>query len=158
MVHYKKVYCPNHPAAQKDGRVYEHRLVMEKKLGRYLKDNEEVHHIDHNPRNNNPDNLMLFTNHSEHTRHEMIGNIRNKKDMSDRVCNKCNKSDDELPKRKDTGSADWYSQDSNWLCKNCYQKISIKSLQYQKEYRVKNRDKIVTYLRDYYKRNKKGVV
>lgn len=40
--------------------VLEHRLVMEKKIGRYLKNDEVVHHIDGNPSNNSPENLQLM--------------------------------------------------------------------------------------------------
>jgi len=46
--------------------VFEHRLVMEKHLGRYLTKEEVVHHIDFNRENNNINNLHLFPNHSEH--------------------------------------------------------------------------------------------
>ncbi len=44
----------------------EHRVVMEKKLGRYLTSEEVVHHKDFNPSNNDPDNLELFANQQEH--------------------------------------------------------------------------------------------
>ena len=125
MSKYKRVYCPDHPGASKEGRVYEHRLIMEKKLGRYLEPNEEVHHIDHNPRNNDPDNLMLFTNHSEHTRHEMIGNNRNPKiNMDNRICSNCNSNETYI---KPTGRPHWYKdKNENLLCKNCWNKIYFK--------------------------------
>lgn len=45
---------------------HEHRIVAEVKLGRPLKPGEVVHHIDHNVRNNNPENLMVFENQSDH--------------------------------------------------------------------------------------------
>jgi hypothetical protein len=51
-------------------RIAEHRQVMEQKLGRRLASNEIVHHIDGNPLNNDPDNLMLLTR-SEHMRLHM---------------------------------------------------------------------------------------
>lgn len=42
-------------------KVREHRLIMENLIGRKLKDNEVVHHIDGDGLNNNLDNLMLTT-------------------------------------------------------------------------------------------------
>jgi len=65
---YISVYAKNHPFAHKSGDVYEHRLVMEKKIGRYLKPEEVVHHIDRNTFNNHPSNLQLFANQSEHSK------------------------------------------------------------------------------------------
>lgn len=62
-----KVY--NHPYSN-NGYVCEHRLKMEKKIGRYLQPGEEVHHIDGNKLNNNLNNLILFKNHSEHIAYE----------------------------------------------------------------------------------------
>ena len=38
-----------------------HRVVMEQILGRPLKENEIVHHIDGNKRNNEPSNLTVMT-------------------------------------------------------------------------------------------------
>ena len=43
---------------------------MEQKLGRYLKEGEEVHHINHIKHDNRIENLMLFENHSEHVKFE----------------------------------------------------------------------------------------
>jgi len=45
----------------------EHRKIMRLKLGRELKPNEVVHHIDGNPHNNKPSNLIVMSR-SEHTR------------------------------------------------------------------------------------------
>ena len=50
-----------------------HRLIMEQKLGRKLKKEEIVHHIDHNRNNNHQDNLHLFGSKSEHQKfHENL--------------------------------------------------------------------------------------
>lgn len=48
---------------------YEHRLVMEKSIGRKLTSIEVVHHIDKNRSNNKIENLMLFPNQSEHLKY-----------------------------------------------------------------------------------------
>ena len=45
----------------------EHRKIMRMKLGRELTSDEVVHHIDGNPLNNKPSNLMIMSR-SEHTR------------------------------------------------------------------------------------------
>ncbi len=68
----KYVRCPTEflQMARKDGYVAEHRLVMAKSLQRLLLPKEVVHHIDHNPRNNALENLMLFASNSEHKRFE----------------------------------------------------------------------------------------
>jgi biotin operon repressor len=59
----KQGYMVN--CSDRKNKYYVHRRVMEEKLGRKLKSNEIVHHIDGNKLNNNPDNLEL-TNRSEH--------------------------------------------------------------------------------------------
>ena len=60
------ILTPNHPFANHQGYVYEHRLVMEKKLGRYLRPEEVVHHINEIKNDNRPENLYLFKNASAH--------------------------------------------------------------------------------------------
>ena len=57
---------PEHPNSTKQGYVLEHRLVMEKKIDRYLTSKEVIHHINEDKQNNSEDNLMLFSNYGEH--------------------------------------------------------------------------------------------
>lgn len=68
---YILIYNPEHPYAKNHRSSYvpEHRLVMEKCLGRYLKKNERVHHRNHNPSDNRAINLQLFLNHSKHMKY-----------------------------------------------------------------------------------------
>lgn len=72
---YRYVWCPDHPHATKAHRVAEHRLVMEGIVGRYLLPQETVHHVDGDPLNNSPQNLVLFGSNAEHLRHELSGRV-----------------------------------------------------------------------------------
>lgn len=65
---YRLVYSPGHPHAASNGCVREHRLVAEKTLGRFLTPCEVVHHLDDDPSNNSPDNLMVYDTNSQHIR------------------------------------------------------------------------------------------
>lgn len=64
---YILIYSPEHPFTRKKY-VLEHRLVIEKRLGRYLKPEEAVHHINEIRDDNKIENLMLFKNNKEHMR------------------------------------------------------------------------------------------
>ena len=56
---YIKKLAKNHPAADRDGYVFEHRLVMEEMLCRYLRKDEFVHHKNKIKTDNRKQNLML---------------------------------------------------------------------------------------------------
>lgn len=62
------------PYANSTGYVREHRLVMEKVLGRYLLPAEVVHHLDGIKSNNAPENLELFESNASHKAADMLGN------------------------------------------------------------------------------------
>ena len=65
---------PGHPHASKyGGYVAVHRLVMEEVLGRHLRPDEVVDHIDGDRLNNNPANLRLFASNGEHLRATLKG-------------------------------------------------------------------------------------
>lgn len=64
---YVFIYAPYHPKAMNGGYVREHRLVMEKFLGRYLEDNEVVHHKNGIKDDNRLENLEVMSDR-EHKR------------------------------------------------------------------------------------------
>lgn len=69
---YIRVYAPNHPRSCRNY-ILEHILIAEKKLGRFLKKGEVVHHINGKRDDNKPKNLMVFNTNGQHTTYEQKG-------------------------------------------------------------------------------------
>lgn len=112
---YVEVYRPNHPYPTRPHYVLEHRLVMEEHIGRYLKPNEEVHHINGNRVDNQIKNLQLMTK-SEHQRLERIV------DMSDRVCSMCGTMKTGIVKHKMGERPHWLYINDELVCTICHSK------------------------------------
>jgi hypothetical protein len=64
---YRYVRLPKHRLAQGNGRVREHRLIAERKIGRPLTSSDIVHHLNGDKTDNRPENLRVLTR-SEHSR------------------------------------------------------------------------------------------
>lgn len=58
---YIEVEARWHPNANKKGYIFLHRLISEAMLGRFLTEDEVVHHKDHDQRNNHWSNLEVLT-------------------------------------------------------------------------------------------------
>lgn len=117
-VGYMYCYNPSHPLANKAGKVYEHRYVMSKHLGRWLTTDEVVHHKDGNKTNNNIKNLEL-TNHKEHG---ILHAIENGCVYSTKTCQYCNKQFT-ITESKHSKSQKFCSQNCH---KNSRRKFEIK--------------------------------
>ena len=63
---YIYIYSPTHPNKTKNGYILEHRLVMEKHIGRQLLTTEVVHHINGIKTDNRIENLILYSSCGEH--------------------------------------------------------------------------------------------
>ncbi len=67
---YIAIYFPEHPKSSSDGYIMEHDLIMECYVGRWLKDDEIVHHKNKIRDDNRIENLQLMTK-KEHARLHM---------------------------------------------------------------------------------------
>ena len=72
---YIRIYCRTHKYKDCHGYVREHRLILEKFLGRYITMDEVVHHKDGNRSNNNLLNLQLVTKAEHNTIHKKRGSL-----------------------------------------------------------------------------------
>lgn len=70
---YILVLQPEHPSADSRGYVREHRLVIEAALGRYLTEDEVVHHTNGNPSDNRIENLELLSKKEHRQIHNRYG-------------------------------------------------------------------------------------
>lgn len=79
---YVKIYFPDHPSCSKDGYIMEHILVMEALIGRHLKDNECVHHVNEIKDDNRKENLKLMTKSEHMSYHSAKRHEKRRSDLS----------------------------------------------------------------------------
>ena len=70
------IFYPNHPFCDKRGYVFQHRIIIEKQIKRYLKPTESSHHLGKKD-DNKPKMLIAFTSESAHQRfHHNPSNVK----------------------------------------------------------------------------------
>lgn len=73
---YVEIRMPDHPNAR-GGYMLEHRVVMERMIGRLLRPEEVVHHKNAIRSDNRPENLQLYSSNGEHLADELAGRCPN---------------------------------------------------------------------------------
>jgi len=86
-------YAPWHPNCKPNGYVYQHRLIMERKIGRLLKSEECIHHISGDKQDNKIENLELTTKRDHFITHDIqpAGYTKRNYDLLKFNCLKCDK-------------------------------------------------------------------
>jgi len=110
---YILIFQPNHPRAHINGYVYEHILIIEASIGRHIKRDEQIHHINKIKDDNRIENLLLCENQLEHIRRD-YGWTKIKNEWH-KTCNGCKK----LLKLNENFYLRADNQTRFYVCKKC---------------------------------------
>ena len=91
---YRLLHLPEHYEALENktmgGWVYEHRVIAMEMIGRPLRPDEEVHHLDEDRSNNHPENLLVLTKSQHMKLHGWLRRIGvDPKDYPTKICKQC---------------------------------------------------------------------
>lgn len=103
---YKMLLVEDHPSGQKY--IMEHRLIVEKSIGRFLKPSEIVHHINGNNKDNSIENLFLCSSNAQHRKLHIIKTWSKKSHK----CIECGKSN--------------HPHEAKEMCTKCYESKRVR--------------------------------
>jgi hypothetical protein len=88
---YNLIYCPDHPKANAMGKGYirHNRYIMEKHLGRYLNENEIIHHKNGITDDDRIENLEVLSNSEHLSYHHKISVKKAKRDNNGKFTGRC---------------------------------------------------------------------
>ncbi len=123
---YMLVYSPTHPNRMYRGYVYEHRLVVERVIGRLLQSSEEIHHKDDNRLNNDPCNLEIVSEQDHQRFHHGWKKIKDEWFKTCRACLRFLNVAENFYRLSTWKSHSYKCNEYASICKECYRERAKK--------------------------------
>jgi len=146
---YVMVKCPGHPRAHRYGFVYEHIIIAETVLGKHLPKGACIHHINGDPGDNRPENLVICQDVKYHNllhrRARALAACGDPHALRCGICSKYDRQEDILGATK--SSSWWHRSCAAERFQANYAADPDKYKQMARDYADKNRDKINARLR-----------
>lgn len=113
-----QICMPSHPNARRAGHVFQHTIIASNILGRPLKKDEQVHHVNGCPSDNRNKNLVICESYNYHALlHRRADALKNCGNVNWRKCVRCKKYDD-LKNLKNHGNGCYVHEE----CRRAYKK------------------------------------